>query len=308
MEIISELHNLKTARKCGVTVGTFDGLHLGHQKIIEKLISVARSRKLCSTLVTFDPHPKIVLKQKDNFNIEILTSLDEKLDILSRSGLDRVVIVKFDREFASQTYEQFVKNILIDRIGAEAIIVGYDHAFGKDREGNFENLKILSAKYGFYLEKVGPVEFDNEVISSTLIRQAISAGDVESAAKYLGRNYSLSGKVVPGDSRGKELNYPTANIAISNSNKLIPATGVYAVDVIYEEQLYKGMLNIGFRPTFGDFNESIVEVNIFEFEKDIYDEKLTVLFKKRLRDEVKFDSVEELISQLEIDKQESLKL
>ena len=308
MEIITGLNNLKSGKRCAVTIGTFDGLHLGHKKIIERLNNVVREKNLCSTLVTFDPHPKIVLKQNDDFHIAILTTLDEKKSLLNETGIDRLVVIKFDREFASQSYEQFVKNILIDQIGAEAIVVGHDHAFGKNREGNFDNLKLLTEKYQFTLDKVGPIEIDGNVISSTLIRNVLAEGDVESANKYLGRYYEYSGKVMPGDSRGKQLNFPTANIYNSNPNKHIPKIGVYAVDVEYKDTIYKGMLNIGYRPTFGLKGEYTIEVHILNFDKEIYNENLTVFFKKRLRNEIKFDTVDDLITQLEIDKQTSLKL
>ena len=308
MEVITGLKNLPSGARCAVTIGTFDGLHVGHQKIVENVMRTARQKSICSTLITFDPHPKIVLKQADNFHIEILTTLDEKLDLLEKTGLERVVIIKFDREFASKSYEQFVKNILIDQIGAEAIIVGHDHAFGKNREGNFDNLKLLSEKYNFYLQKVNPVLIDGKTVSSSLIRKALSDGEVDMAGKYLGRYYDFSGKVVPGDSRGKELNFPTANIYNSNPNKHVPKIGVYAVDVLYDDAIYKGMLNIGYRPTFGLQGEYTIEVHIINFNKEIYNENLTVMFKKRLRNEIKFESVEALIAQLEIDKQNSLKL
>lgn len=308
MEIINGLDHLKLDRACAVTIGTFDGLHLGHKKIIEKLNSIARKKNLCSTLVTFDPHPKIVLKQSDDFHIEILTTLDEKKELLAEMGIDRLIVVKFSREFASQSYEQFVKNILIDKIGAQAVVVGYDHAFGKNREGNFDNLKLLSEKYQFDLQKVDPIKIDGEIISSSIIRKAIGEGEVNKASKCLERYYSYSGKVVPGDSRGKQLHFPTANIYNSNQNKQIPASGVYAVDVKYKDSIFKGMLNIGNRPTFGLKGEYTIEVHIHNFNIDIYNESLTVFFKKRLRNEIKFDSVDALIAQLEIDKQNSLKL
>lgn len=308
MEIITGLNHLESGKRCAVTIGTFDGLHLGHKKIIEKVNTIAKNKNLCSTLVTFDPHPKIVLKQNDNFHITILTTLDEKKKLLAEMGIDRLIIIKFDKKFASQSYEDFVKNVLIDQIGAETIVVGYDHAFGKNREGNFYNLKLLSDKYRFDLQKVDPIEMDGEIISSTLIRKAIADGDVELTRKYLTRYYSYSGKVIPGDSRGKQLNFPTANILNSNQNKLIPKSGVYAVDVEYNKFVYKGMLNIGNRPTFGLKGKYTIEVHIHNFNKDIYNEDLTIFFKKRLRNEIKFDSVDALIAQLEIDKQNSLKL
>ena len=308
MEIITGIDHIKSDRGCVVTIGTFDGLHLGHKKIIEKLNSIAREQNLCSTLVTFDPHPKIVLKQSDDFHIAILTTLDEKKKLLAKTGINRLVVIGFNKEFASQSYEQFVKNVLIDKIGARAIVVGYDHAFGKNREGNFENLNVLSGKYQFELYKVDPIEIDGDVISSSLIRKAISEGDVDLASRYLGRYYNYSGNVVPGDSRGKELHFPTANIYNSNQNKQIPASGVYAVDVEYKDSIFKGMLNIGNRPTFGVKGDYTIEVHIHNFNKEIYNENLTVFFKKRLRNEIKFDSVDALIAQLEIDKQNSLKL
>jgi riboflavin kinase/FMN adenylyltransferase len=308
MEIITGLNHFNSGKGCVVTVGTFDGLHLGHKKIIEKVNTIARNKNLCSTLVTFDPHPKIVLKQNDNFHITILTTLDEKKQLLSETGIDRLIVIKFDKTFASQSYKQFVKNILLDQIGAKVIVIGHDHAFGKNREGNFDNLKMLSKNYRFDLQKVDPVEIDGEIISSTLIRNAITDGDVELARKYLGRYYNYSGKVVPGDSRGKQLNFPTANIFHGNENKQIPRDGVYAVDVGYKGSIYKGMLNIGKRPTFGLQGDYTIEVHIHNFNKDIYNEDLTIFFKKRLRNEIKFDSVDALIAQLEIDKQNSLML
>lgn len=308
MEIITGLNHFNSGKGCVVTVGTFDGLHLGHKKIIEKVNTIARNKNLCSTLVTFDPHPKIVLKQNDNFHITILTTLDEKKQLLSETGIDRLIVIKFDKTFASQSYKQFVKNILLDQIGARVIVIGHDHAFGKNREGNFDNLKMLSKNYRFDLQKVDPVEIDGEIISSTLIRNAITDGDVELARKYLGRYYNYSGKVVPGDSRGKQLNFPTANIFHGNENKQIPRDGVYAVDVGYKGSIYKGMLNIGKRPTFGLQGDYTIEVHIHNFNKDIYNEDLTIFFKKRLRNEIKFDSVDALIAQLEIDKQNSLML
>lgn len=308
MEIISGLKKLKSGRQCAVTVGTFDGLHLGHRKIIETVVKTAREKKLCSTLVTFNPHPKIVLKQTDDFHIAILTTLNEKIELLSETGLDQIIIVTFDNAFASQSYEQFVKNVLIDQIGTEALIVGHDHAFGKNREGNFNNLKRLSEQYDFSLQKVEPFKIGSKTINSTLLRKLIAEGDVERAEKYLGRKYAYSGTIIAGDSRGKQLNFPTANIYNENKNKQIPGSGVYAVDVAYNDEIYKGMLNIGNRPTFGLRGEYTIEVHIIDFNKEIYNENLTVFFKKRLRSEIKFDSVDALTAQLEIDKQNSLKL
>ena len=308
MEIIRGIENLKPGFKCAVTVGMFDGIHPGHLRIIKELTSIAEEKNLCSTLVTFDPHPKLVLKPSESHSVKLLTTIDEKIEILGTTELNRIVVLKFDKEFASQSYETFVKEILIEKIGAKAIVIGYDHAFGRNREGNYENLQKLTGVYDFELFKINPYEYHHKVVSSTVLRNMISDGKVDEAGKFLGRRYSLGGKVVPGNGRGKQLNFPTANIEIQNKNKLIPEQGVYAVDVKFEDKLYKGMLNIGYQPTFGDAHQFTVEVHIHNFHQDIYNKEIKVYFKKRLRNEIKFDSVDALIAQLEIDKQNSLKL
>ncbi len=307
MEIIDGIENIYSKFPCAITVGTFDGIHLGHKKIIARLLAIANEKKLCSTMVTFHPHPKLVVKSEFKDALKLITDKDEKIEIIRESGIDRLVIIKFDHEFSQTNYRQFVKSILLEKLMAKVVVVGYDHAFGKNREGNFENLLLLSDEFKFDVEKVGPFELNDQVISSTTIRNALIKGEVEKAADYLGRLYSISGKVVPGDGRGKKLNFHTANIDVENPNKLIPAKGVYAVDVKHNDQMYKGMMNIGFRPTFG-LNQLNIETHIFDFKKDIYGDKLTVYFKKRLRDEIKFNSVEELIAQLEIDRQNSLNI
>ena len=251
METVNGLENLKPKKDCAVTIGTFDGIHPGHLKIIDTLLNVAKKNELCSTLVTFEPHPKLVVNSAIKNSIRLLTTIDEKIKYLQETKLDRTVVINFDKSFSNQSYETFVKNILIDKIGAKAIIVGYDHAFGKNREGNFENLQTLSKKYGFLLQRVDSVQIENKIISSTLLRNIIKDGNVGLSSEYLGRNYSLIGTVVPGNARGKKLNFPTANLKTGNSDKLIPKEGVYAVDIEYNGQTFKGMLNIGNQPTFG---------------------------------------------------------
>lgn len=305
MEVVRGVEKEVAAHPCAVTVGTFDGLHIGHQKIINRLKTVAAERHLCTTLVTFDPHPKVVVKPNIGKELGLLTTLDEKMMLLEESGLDRLVIITFDDRFSQTAYEEFVKNILIDKLGARAIIVGYDHGFGKNREGNFEKLQELSRKYGFYVEQIGPIDVEDEIIGSTLIRKFLKNGNVKQAQTYLGRPYSMVGKVIKGNNIGKRYNYPTANLEVIDPHKLVPANGVYAVDVIFENKTYKSMLNIGVKPTFGGDNHSI-EVHIFNFDKNLYDKYLTVKFKERLRDEQKFDTVEDLFKQLEIDKKKSL--
>jgi len=308
MEIVRGLDNLDRITACVVTVGTYDGVHPGHLQILKRLDEIAVSNGYCSTLVTFDPHPKMVVERNKGKQVGLLTTIEEKLELLEQTGLSRTVIINFDKAFSSLSYEQFVKDILVDKLGARIIVVGYDHAFGKNREGNFEKLSELSNKYQFEVERIDPFKIDDKVIGSTLLRRILAEGDVGQAGRLLSRLYSISGKVVHGSSRGKMLQFPTANIDVENDAKLIPANGVYAVDVQYDKNIFKGMLNIGCRPTFNSGKKQVIEVNIFNFNKEIYGESITVLFKERLRDEKRFSFKEELIKQLEEDKKNSMKL
>ncbi len=308
MDVIEGLENAKTQDSV-VTIGTFDGVHLGHRQIINRVVNVAREKALTSTMLTFEPHPKMVVNPAAKDQVKILTTLDEKIKALRQLHLQRLIVIKFDQSFAQTGYEPFVKDILMQQVGAKHIVVGYDHAFGKNREGNYAGLQVLSRKYQFGLDKVQPYEMENHVVSSSLIRKAVASGDVAKASAWLGRRFTLSGRVTRGSDRGKSLNFPTANISPDNPNKLIPARGVYAVDVIVEGKTYKGMLNIGYQPTFNpDQSQLFVEVHILNFERDIYDQKIRIEFKQRLRDEKKFDSREALIEQLEKDKEQSLRL
>ncbi len=306
MEIIRGIENLRQKKACAVTVGSFDGLHKGHLKIIDRLKRIAADSNLCSTVVTFDPHPKLVVGRKEN--VRLLTTIDEKISILENTDVNQLIIIHFDRTFSQMSYDKFIKQVLVDKIGAKAIVIGYDHAFGRDREGNYESMEVLSQKHNFLLEEVLPFKMEGKVISSTLLRRMIGAGEVDQAAKYLDRYYTLSGVVKKGHARGKKLRFPTANLQPINPYKVIPANGVYAVDVSFENRNYKGMLNIGIIPTFSDKKNFSIEVHIINFDADIYNKELTVFFKKRLRNEIKFDSVEDLVAQLEIDKQHSMKL
>lgn len=306
MEIIRGIENLRHSEACAATVGSFDGLHKGHIKIIDRLKNIADDNNLCSALVTFDPHPKLVVGKQGN--VRLLTTIDEKISILEDTGINKLIIIHFDHAFSQMRYDTFIKQVLVDKIGARAIVIGYDHAFGRDREGNYESMEVLSQKHNFLLEEVSPFRMGGQVVSSTLLRRIISSGDVDQAAKYLNRYYELTGVVKKGHARGKNLNFPTANLQTLNPHKLIPANGVYAVDVGFENTTYKGMLNIGMTPTFSNEKNFSIEVHIIDFDADIYNKELTVFFKKRLRDEIKFDSVEDLVTQLELDKQESMKL
>lgn len=307
MKVLRGLDQIENSRPCAATIGTFDGVHLGHKKIINRLNEVAAENDLCTTLITFYPHPRLIVRGGLK-PVKLLTAQNEKLELLEPAGLDQVLIIPFDESFSNIDYRTFLQDILIKRLDVRALVMGYDHAFGKNREGDFANLKALSQEFGFYIEKVGPLELNGELIGSSAVREMIRYGEVDRAAQFLGRPYSICGAVVHGAARGRLINFPTANLHLEYENKLIPENGVYAVDVVIEKEVFKGMLNIGFKPTFETGQAFTIEVNIFNFDREIYGKQLKVLFKKRLRSEKKFDSKEALSTQLEIDKIQSLKL
>jgi len=301
MKVIREVNDFEYDRKSAVTVGTFDGVHLGHRQIFEKLISISNSKGLRSVVVTFEPHPQIVLKNKTK-DIRILSTLEEKLEIFRQSGIDFAFVINFTKDFSNTTAEDFYKSYLVDKIGLQELILGYDHMFGKNREGNIDTLKILSGKYGFNVDKVEEFKIHSEHISSTAIRKLIETGDVKKASGLLGRNYSLSGKVVEGKKLGREIGFPTANIELSDESKLIPSNGIYAVEVeTNDKERHFGMMSIGLNPTIAADDKIKLEVNIFDFDKDIYGENIKVSFIEYLRDEKKFNSLEDLKKQIEAD-------
>ena len=298
--------NLEGIKNAVVTIGTFDGIHLGHQEIISRIIELAKSVHGETALVTFWPHPRYVLgKNKDN--LKLLTTFDEKAKILEQLGLDHIVRVNFTKEFSQWTSEQFIQRIIISALHTKRLVIGYDHRFGKDREGGFEHLKKHSGSYGFEVEEISKQTIDDVGISSTKIRNAVEAGQVELAHDFLGRFYEINGEVVSGDKIGKTLGFATANIQVEEPYKLVPADGAYAVIVEIKDQQYKGMLNIGYRPTV-DGRTKKIEANIFNFNDEIYGEKIKVSFIKRLRDEIKFDSKDELSSQLKKDKEKAMQI
>ena len=306
MEVLYGLNKVQSGKKSVITVGTFDGVHLGHRKIIKEVLKEAKDRDMISTLMTFEPHPKTVVQDSPH-KIKLLTTLDEKLQILQDLGLERIIIAKFTREFSEMSYKYFVDDILLNLFQVAIVIIGYDHSFGRNRMGNFRELEKLSNLYAFDLKEVGPLKIENQTVSSTQIRNFIDQGDVESASKMLGHYYSMQGIVIKGEGRGQRLSFPTANLMIENQNKLLPKEGVYVVKCLIVNREYRGMANIGYKPTFGGVNRTI-EVHIFDFSDDIYGEKISVKFIKRLRDEVKFSSEEQLIKQLELDKKNSNKI
>lgn len=289
-----------------ITVGSFDGVHLGHKAIFDKLIASASNDNLKSVIVTFDPHPRKVLGGA-NQNLKLLTTLDEKIPLFEQLGIDLIQIIRFTKEFSRLSYVEFVENILVGKLNVREMVIGHDHHFGRDREGGWDKLIELGNRHGFSVKQVDPLTTNGKIISSSVIREYLEEGAIEKANEFLGRNYSIRGRVVKGDGRGKEIGYPTANIRLDDPDKVVPKRGVYAVDVIYDNNAFKGMMNIGYRPTF-NFDPLTLEVHIFNFSAYIYEKSLSVRFKKYIRDEKKFGSANELIAQLNQDKIETEKV
>jgi len=300
MKIHKGLDTIEPIQNAVVTIGTFDGVHIGHQEILQRLKEIATKIEGETVVVTFWPHPRLVLFPDDN-SLKLLSTFEEKADILANLGIDHLVAIPFTKKFSQLTSEQFTQQVLIDKIGTKRLVIGYDHRFGKNREGSFEHLKANEKKYGFVVEEISKQEIDNIAISSTKIRKALDIGDVKTANSYLGQHYSIAGKVVEGNKIGRKLGFPTANIEIAEKFKLVPADGVYAVKVFLENGTFQGMLNIGNRPTIGDAKRSI-ECNIFDFSSDIYHRTIKVELLERVRAELKFENVEQLKEQLERDR------
>lgn len=307
MEVVFGIENIRKTIPSVVTVGTFDGVHLGHKKLITSLNQIAKENNLTSTLITFDPHPRVVLKQLPSFKLKLLTKLEERLELLQNEEVDRVIIAKFSREFSELDYRDFIKKILLKKVGAKYLIVGYDHGFGRDRTGNFAELKKISIENNFTVIKESAYKLNNTTVSSSIIRKLVENGKLDDAAKMLGRLYTINGVVIRGEGRGKKLNFPTANLEVANDYKLLPKNGVYAVDCLINNKLFRGMSNIGTKPTFGGIHKT-VEIHIMDFNKNIYGEKIEIQFIKRLRDEKKFKNEQTLIKQLEIDKNKCIKI
>lgn len=290
-----------------VTVGVFDGVHLGHRALLDQLVLKASQAGRMSVVITFDPHPKLVLGGSKN-NLAFLSTPEEKKELLGKSGIDHLVIIPFTMELASMEGRQFISEILVDRMGAGFLLVGYDNHFGKGRDTGFESISRHAARYGLETEQVKGLSGPDGVISSTTIRNALLDGRLDVANSCLGYSYSLTGTVVPGNRLGNSLGFPTANLK-PPLYKLVPADGVYAVEVNIDEKTYGGMLSIGMNPTVNnDRNKKTVEVHIFDFGGDLYGQAVTVVFRYRLRDERKFDNLEQLAAQMRLDKIESLRL
>ena len=286
-----------------VTSGTFDGVHLGHQKIFSRVKEIAEKHKGETVVLTYWPHPRLVLHPEDD-TLKLLNTFEEKAALLKEQGIQHLIRIPFTKEFSNLTSEQFIQKILVETIGTKKLVIGYDHHFGKNREGSFEQLKLNAPRYGFEVEEIPRQDVDHVGVSSTKIRHALEKGDIETANHFLGRPYSLTGRVVAGDKIGRLIGYPTANIDVDTKYKLIPMHGIYAVTVQHEQQTYKGMLYIGFRPTINGTKLN-VEVNIFNFKKEIYGESLTVNFYNLIRGDAKFGDLEQLKLQLKDDQEKA---
>lgn len=301
------LDNVEREENTVLTVGTFDGVHAGHRAIIDTVVAKAKEKDARSVLVTFDPHPRDIINPGDD-GIKLLTTLEERCEILEELGIDRMVVIPFDRDFSLLSSEEFIRDIIYKKIGVSEFVIGYDHHFGRNREGTIETIERLGAELDFDSYVVSKHEVGEKTVSSTAIRNAVSEdGNVEQAIEFLQRPYRLNGTVVHGDKRGKKIGFPTANIKPEHANKIIPKDGVYAVKVRINGGWYDGMMNIGTRPTF-DGEQQTLEVHLFNFDEDIYGKEVQVRFFDRIRDEKKFSGKEELIGQLKSDKNRAQEL
>lgn len=300
MTKLTYLHDVEKNSASVVTVGTFDGVHEGHKSLISTVVEKAQKRNARSVVVSFDPHPREIIDP--GYSIKLLTTLDERREILGELGVDLLVVIPFNRDFSLLSSEDFIKQVIYDKIGLMEFVIGYDHHFGRNREGSLLTVTNLGKELGFDVHIVKAHEIEKVNVSSSTVRKALEEkGDVQLARQFLGRPYMISGTVIHGEKRGKLLGFPTANIKVDNPKKILPQNGVYAVDLLFGGNKYRGMMNIGVRPTFTE-KEKTLEVNIFNFDQDVYGKSIDILFLDRIRDEKKFSGMEELIAQLENDK------
>ena len=300
MKIFHSINYFRSTKKTIITLGTFDGVHIGHKKILEKVLQNTGDGQYESLVLTFFPHPRMILKEDSD--MKLLNTIDEKIDLLDKIGIQNLVIHPFDEKFSRLTAEEFVKTILVDRFQVQKIIIGYDHRFGRNRTANINDLIAFGEQYDFEVEQISVQEINEISVSSTKIRNALLEGNMTLANDYLGYNYFLTGEVVKGKQLGRTINFPTANLKIQENYKLIPQNGVYIVKSVINEQTVFGMMNIGFNPTVNGQNQTI-EIHYFDFDADLYHQKIRVSILQRIRSEQKFESVDLLKAQLETDKQ-----
>ncbi len=305
MKVFRSLEEYQAGGHTVATIGTFDGVHIGHRTILERLKDAARKREGESVLISFHPHPRLVLFPENN-PLKLLQSLDEKIALLDEFGLDKLLLIPFTKEFSRIPSHRFIREVLVETLEIDHIIIGYDHRFGKNRTGGLEELETYAEDWGYTVEEIPAQSIDEAKVSSTKIRKALQEGDVQTAEKYLGYPYSFAGKVIHGEKMGRKLGYPTANLEPSDPLKVIPGIGVYLVKVQVDERWFYGMMSIGVKPTMGEFAQT-QEVFLFDFDEDIYGEEIRVHFLEYLRGEKKFKSLTELIVAMDADRDYSLK-
>lgn len=308
MKVYHNIEDFKGVENPIVTIGTFDGVHVGHQKIISRMKELAQKLNGETVLITFYPHPRLVI-HPDSKNLKFINTQERKIKLIEKTGVDHLIVIKFTHEFSKLTSSNFIQKYLVEQIKTRKLIIGYDHHFGKNRLGDFKTLYDLGHQFGFDVEKIPAQDVENIAVSSTKIRKALETGKIQKANLLLGYEYSITGIVVEGQKIGRKIGFPTANIEQADEYKLITANGVYACRVEYEGKIFKGMGNVGVRPTVNN-SDLTIEVNIFDFDKEIYDEEITIYFVDRIRDEVKFDDLDGLKEQLgkdEIEVRELLK-
>ncbi len=303
MQIFEGLSKLNYDKNTVITLGSFDGIHLGHKKIINKLLECSENSDCRNILVTFEPHPRLVLST--DFKLQLLTTMEEKMFLLDKLGVQNLLIIPFTKEFSNLSSEEFVKNYFVDKIGLTELVIGYDHHFGKNRDGDKNTLVNLGKKYNFRVSSVDAVKINDQAVSSTRIRKSLLNGDIKTATDQLGRYYSFGGVVVQGDKRGRQLGYPTANIKPDNKFKLLPAIGIYAVRILVHGNWFKGVMSIGKRPTFYTDGDLITEVFIFDFDQEIYNQTVSVEIVQRIRGEEKFSNINDLVNQIKKDVEDS---
>ncbi len=304
MKVHKDISLISGIQKPILTVGTFDGVHIGHQSIIKRINELAEKLGGESVLLTFHPHPRMVLFPDDD-TLKLINTVDEKLELLSRYGLKHVINIPFEKEFSRMSPVEYVRDILVNQIGIDTIVIGYDHHFGRNRQGNLKLLQELGPIYEFKVEEISAQDIDEITVSSTKVRKSILDGDIKSANEFLGYQFMLSGKVVKGNQIGSSIGYPTANISIEDKHKIIPKNGVYIVNVSFENQLFNGILNVGNKPTVSSNSEVTIEVHLLDTSIDLYGKNITLYFIDRIRDEQKFENLEDLKNQIKKDEQKA---
>lgn len=302
MKVYNHIDEFTAVKNAVVTIGTFDGVHIGHRKIISGIKEIADSIGGETVILTFFPHPRMILQPEDE-SLKLITTIAEKAELMEELGVDHLIITPFSRDFSNQTAESYIRDVLVNKIGTKKIVIGYDHRFGKDRQGGLEDLQRLGPVYGFDVVEIPEQDINEVAISSTRIRNALLNGEIELANSFLGYPFFITGTVIRGDQIGRQLGYPTANIVVEEKYKLIPADGIFAVTVTVAGNQYKGMAYIGSRPTVNGLTRNI-EVNIFDFDQDIYNQAIRMEFLHYVRGDVKFASLDELKAQLAKDKED----